>query len=256
MSEVKNTCVVNSLSEIGQLVDIHQVTGRRGLISVVTMAVKYVKRNGVEEDYYSKDILLDSDSSLPELATDNRLDVYNFYNTKLTNLINRKLRNTVSKTVLTGDTIKQYKVIIESYTGDLPALKTSKNEDVKFVADTTKLLYLINDDNLLDEVNSRITTLAPTLGTDADAVLPLIFLEQFDVLPVKLPIFKNSRLEKGEALALTNDDLVNVTDINRETILLDTNTSKMYILDKNRYGKLSIRLTKVDEIFTNTLIDF
>ena len=58
---------------------------------------------------------MEKQEDLPTLRKDLRLDIYEFYNTQLTNNLNRRLIGGVMGIKSTGGSVEQYRIAIESY---------------------------------------------------------------------------------------------------------------------------------------------
>ena len=241
MLDIRNEIELNKLSNIDN-------------DCVVVATIKYVKRSNEEEDYYSKEqVLSNMKDVMPELEQANRLDVFNFYNNKLTNSVNRKMVSSIVKTYVKNGVIHQSKVYMENYFTDRAEIikASASNEDFKHVINTFKLDYIIDDEKLLDELNGIINN---TLSKEQlKKILPLVYVEKFNILSGTLPKLNNKRLERGETLLLTDKTRIGLKEnasIKANTIFLDNKSDTVLLLDKVLDGDISVRKVSEEELFT------
>ena len=245
--------ICTSMLDIRNEIELSKINGTDNN-SIYIATIKYVKRNNEEEDCYTKEeVLTNIEDVMPELEQANRLDVFNFYNNKLTNSVNRKMVSTIVKTYIKNGVIHQSKVYMESfYTDRIEILKaSSSNEDFKYLLDTFKLDYVIEDEKLVNELNSIINN---TLTKEQlKKVLPLIYVEKFNILNGTLPKLNNKRLERGETLLLTDKTRIGLKEnasIKANTLFLDNKSDTVLLLDKVKDGDISVRKISEEELFT------
>jgi len=246
--------ICTSILDIRNMIELHKILGKENSFTISIATIKYVKRNSEEEDYYTKDMVLDNKSeTLPELEQSNRLDIFNFYKNKLTNSVNRKMVSSIVKTHIKNDVIHQIKTFMEDYYTDrIDVINLSKqNEDFKHIINTFKLNYIIDDDKIIDKIDSIVKN---TLDNEKlKVVLPLIYVEKFNIVSNSLPSINNERLEKGETLLLKDKTMLGIDDkfnIKADTILVDKDSNRLLFLDKIKDGTISVRKITEEELFT------
>ena len=253
--------IVTNFYDLRNVIKSKKIVKSNNMLDVLTMNITVVPRNGFEEEYYVKEIVLDDiNETLPTISEALRVDIFNYYNNMFTNKINRKLVNTISEINMVNNYIKQYRVTISDYTSDRDdVIKESLSSiGFKHVIDNLNLYFSLNDKSIADSLTKFINNYVKLNNINTKEMLPLIFLDKFKVLYTETFIPKNKRLASGETLILKDSSILGIENLNitSETIVIDKNSNKLYILDKTHDGNTSIRVLVSDEIFSDKKFNY
>lgn len=246
--------ICRSLTDIKNNAELNKILNKESSSEITIATIKYVIRSNEEEDFYTKEEVLNNiEDILPELEQSNRMDIFNFYKNKLTNSVNRKLVSSIVKTHIKDDIINQVKVYMEDYYADRIEIinRATINDDFKYILDTFKLQYLIDDEKLINKVSDLVNSILSE--DEKKMILPLIYLEKFNIISGTLPTLNNKRLSKGETLLLTDKTILGLREdfnVKANTLFLDTTTNTILLLDKIIDGTTSVRLITEEELFT------
>jgi len=227
--------------------------------SVVTISYKLVKRKKIEESYYEEgNVIETSPNGVPEIDTAIRRDIFDYYDIKLTNTLNRLLGNFTYQTEVTDKVFKQRKYSIALYSTDMDEVVKAGVTDkgLNYLANTFKPI-MSHEVGVGDEVIEYLIELFKQY--DKTDTLPLVYIELFDFIPFESSVFNNQSLLDGDTLEVTDFNLLKIGNetIDRETIMLDSKTDNLFIIDKltiDKHPTYTIKRIYSNDLFTNKLI--
>ena len=220
--------------------------------------VKFVKRGDIKQDYITLDDVVIKNKAMPELRKDLRLDIYEFYNTQLTNHLNRRLVGKLMGIKINGGQVDQFRIVIESYKDDIHDLLAVDDDRLKIILSEFET-YGLDDIKEADGFSDIIEYYTKLGGEDND-IIPLLYFTKISTCKtenVELPTSK--RLRNGQTLYLLNPEHVTKVPmeelpVNNELLLFSD--AGNFIIDQSYEGKYTIRKATLDEIWATEPIDY
>jgi len=197
-----------------------------------------------------KDVINDK-TNFPKIKENIRMDIYKFFNRKMTEYANRRLRNLTSDFAIKNGEIIGAPPIIKDYTKERDELIRMSKTKASYLE---KTLASINMKNILVEYKMK--------SEISEKLLLLSFGLTFDTLYLEaLPLPKNNNIKYKRAVLLGShfspcDEVMLVGNaqisapnahlVDKETLIITE--SDIYIIDRTIYQNLSIRKLYENEL--------
>lgn len=247
-----------SIRDIVKHIDEAKLKRKFEVSKLTTISHKLVKRKGIEELLYEQaEVLLETPSGMPELDSATRRDIFDYYDLKLTNTFNRSLGNFTYQTTVKDGVVKQRKFSITKYSEDITSVLkvASTDEGLKYVVSNFTIPNSVNSDGdmLVDHLTSLFKEYEKT------DILPLVYIEQFDLIPFEAPEINNKLLMDGDTLKVNDLSQVGLNNhtINGETILMDSKSDSLFLIDTvviNGVKTYTIKRLFSNDLFTNKFV--
>ena len=243
--------------EFSNLIDARLAAKRLNIVnnacSVIDMVihnVDVVPRDDAEESTISIDDIMVGNQNLRKIKTSVRMDVYKFFNTELTNFINRKIKNITCDYAINNKKIigkaGRFKSYMDQYDEILHMSLTRSNYAEKAIATFTT--------NVLTAGKTKV------VENDTEEVLTLRSGTQIGFLYVDfLNIPKNNNISYERAVLLGEqfrpcpDITLSASRANSsgenyvDKELVIATGDEFYLIDKTIYNNLAIRKIHIDE---------
>ena len=247
--------IFESSSEVRRLTSLSKVINDEAtLFKGALYDNSYVRGIKDTETLYLDDVV-SKKIALPKLRRDLRKDVFDFFNAKLTDFINRKLAMFISDYMTDASgSLKQVIISIEDYTEDLDDLIMLGDEDprVGVALRNIEVTYKseLADTKKLDIINQYYSGDGATLEEE---VTMLVWLESSAAVMsdrAKIPV--NARLEAGETMLLEKQKLI--TRIEDEKLPTDMDTIVLkghqpYVISKLFNNKRTIKKINLKDLW-------
>lgn len=211
---------------------------------VVLVNMSFIKRGGYKTTYVSLNDAIEPYGGLtmPIIKDDNRRDVYNYYNTQLTNVVNRKLLNGYRNIFTVGDDIKQAAVAMDEY------------DDLKALLGAYPIETMLNniDFSMGEDMSNAINEWVIKEFGDGEDIIPVVMHNVVSTIYIAdLDLTTNKRLENGEAVMVkeprdVHNDIAKLDKGEESLVFTDKGT---YVIDVTNEGNASMRKLLTDHYF-------
>jgi len=228
------------------------------MLDVFLLNIKHIKRRKETEKYLFLNDILDKtqvQAGFPKLDETLRSDVLKFFNTQITNNVNRVLKTTYAKIKIINDNPVESIITIDNYMEDMPDLIEMSKNNVNLEKALRKIDIVTDIGKLDKETEEDLKTFCMT----NEDVLPIIYATKITVIKVrKINIPTNSVFEKG--LPVLIDDFnkffpesgLSPMVIENETLILSDDQA--YLVNRNFNESIAIRKFNTNEIFSLVVI--
>jgi len=249
----------DSLEEARNLLEAANIANETVTMKRVRLLnIKHVPRGDEKRDIiFLKDVIDTTANGLPFLRTDIRADWFRFFNTQLTNHVNRIMKSCYSKITIVNGEPKQTTLLIDNYIEDVNYLlnKAAKERDFQ---------NALNNINIVSELDMEdedaVEAIEAFMAHD-EKVLPLVYINEVDMIKVdKNYKPSNSKFEKGMPMLIKDkfntlfpgsgltEDI-----IERETVVISDDD--IYLLNHTYMGNVSIRRYVENEFFSYKVLE-
>lgn len=236
---------VNSLIDARTIAESSYIADSRSTVhNVIVKNVNMVERGDLDKDRIKISEVLVGDRNLRKLKTSTRMDVFKFFNTELTNFINRKLRNTVSDKAIKRGILRSNPPGFDHYSDqydDISKMAVSRSSYIeKAIASFDTRVLTAGDNIAYEEIPDDV--LALESGTDID-----FMYTEFVNLPEHNNVTKTKSVLVGKELAINNDIVIttrpnsnNAYHVVTKELVVATNDT-FYIIDRTVNDNLTLR---------------
>ena len=229
--------------------------GESTIIDKYIVNVEYLAKGSYTKSFISlEDVMVkETGDEYPRLRADLRMDEFKFFNTQLTNFINRTLVGTLALTSVRGNEPVQEFMFIDDYSTDIDLViaECKTNTALRDAMDLVNFTWLskIDDDLITEELE--------TMFVDNDNIIPFIFLDNISVIKLdKINIPDSPELEKGNLLSVPDHNATFPNSPIDENIKHPTVVfvnDETYLLTLSHAGYLCVRKTDMLEYWHKEL---
>jgi len=243
--------IVESLEDMVKNADVNKMlVGEPVLLNGIFVVVKYVRRGELKGPYMLLDDAVESKIDFPVVREDVRKDISKFYNTALTNFVNKKLVSGLCDVHASEQgRVTQTRLVMGDYEEDRNELVSNlmRNDDrfAKLLSNVEFPYRESFSEDVLKEMESYFKV--------DDDVIPLLFIYKLDFMKldnVKLPT--SSRLRNGNTLLLLDPTTVlpnaglKPNNMKNDTIVFTDDAT--YYLGRSFAGNITIREIECGEL--------